>query len=159
MSNTQPRPTQGSSNPADPSKHGPRDYAVAVYRHTLRNKERHLSTGTNYRSLALFLKSTNTHAPSGATQAPGVSREHDVFIIHDLTPAGRRITRFSGITGLQKFSKHPLPADDCGQLLFLRGLPSPEWVNTIGVRYRVDPELFRCHLPVTLGHATFDLRR
>ncbi|KIW33961.1 uncharacterized protein PV07_00772 [Cladophialophora immunda] len=157
MANLQPPSAPGSRNPPDPNRHAPRDYAAAVHRHSLRSKEHHLFTGTNYRSLALFLRNKNSRASAGAGQAPGLSREHDILIIHDLTPAGRRITRFNSLTGLQDFHNHPLPADHCGQLVFLRGLPSPEWVNAIGARYRVDPELFWQHLPLTSGHATFDL--
>lgn len=155
MSNTPLRRRPGPSNPADQTKRSPQDYAAAVHRHSLRSKEHHLFTGTNYRSLALFLKSTSPL--SSTTPAPRFSRDHDVLVIHDLSPSGHHITRFNSITGLQNLNNHPLPGDGCGQLLFLRGLPSSEWVNTIGARYRVDPELFRRYLPVTSGQETFDL--
>lgn len=155
MSNTPPRQRPGPSSSTDQTKRSPRDYAAAVHRHSLRSKEHYLFTGTNYRSLALFLKNANTL--SATTPIATYSRDHDILIIHDLTPSGHRITRFNSITGLQGFNSHPLPGDGCGQLLFLRGLPSSEWVNTIGARYRVDPELFRRHLPMTSGQETFDL--
>lgn len=33
-----------------------------------------------------------------------------------------------------------------GALLFLRGYPSPHWLNVIGAKYRVDPQFFLSHM-------------
>jgi hypothetical protein len=32
------------------------------------------------------------------------------------------------------------------QILFLKGYPSAQWLNTIGAKYQIDPEFFRQHL-------------
>jgi hypothetical protein len=43
------------------------------------------------------------------------------------------------------------------QFLFLHGLPSPQWLNAIGGRYRVDPEFYHRHLDfqATAGRADY----
>ena len=46
---------------------------------------------------------------------------------------------------------------EAGELLFLAGWPSPEWLNAVGVRYRGDPEYFRRHLDKTFSQRIFDL--
>jgi hypothetical protein len=42
------------------------------------------------------------------------------------------------------FEQHPVPtrSQSPGQILFLRGFPSPEWLGLIGCKYRIDPEFF-----------------
>lgn len=31
-------------------------------------------------------------------------------------------------------------------VLFMRGFPSPEWLNSVGAKFRIDPEFFQKHL-------------
>ncbi|KAL4744599.1 hypothetical protein BDW72DRAFT_208891 [Aspergillus terricola var. indicus] len=39
-----------------------------------------------------------------------------------------------------------VPADGCGQIVFIRGFISPPWVSAIGSKYNIDPEFFRRHM-------------
>ena len=41
--------------------------------------------------------------------------------------------------------------EDANFLLFLRGHPTPEWLCTVGARFRVDPEYFRRHMDLNLS--------
>ena len=54
-----------------------------------------------------------------------------------------------------QFEVYPqlLEEDAKPQLLFLRGYPSPEWLNTIGAKYEVDPEFFARHLDFLEPHS------
>ncbi|KAL1843254.1 hypothetical protein VTJ49DRAFT_2585 [Mycothermus thermophilus] len=39
-----------------------------------------------------------------------------------------------------------LPGPDNFVILLLQGYPSPEWLNTLGARFRIDPEFYLRHL-------------
>lgn len=39
-----------------------------------------------------------------------------------------------------------------GQIVFLRGFPSPEWLNQVGASLGVDPELFANHMELDSSH-------
>lgn len=138
-----------------------RDYAAAVHKHSQRSKDSHLYPGANYRQLSFFLngRQGKLGRPSGA-QDDGVPREFVFATLHDLSYERKdpsRLTTFDSITGLEALSEHPLPRDNAGQLLFLRGYPSRDWINLLGSKYRIDPELFRRHLTISVQHDLFDL--
>jgi hypothetical protein len=104
-----------------------------------------------YRSIARFLNTPSPLSlrPPTKTDVVFKRRDHNFAILHDLAydrKDTRYFTAFSGPDALQKFEEHTAPHDNCGQLLFLRGYPSNEWINTIGARYRIDPEIFRRQL-------------
>lgn len=51
------------------------------------------------------------------------------------------------IADARKFSKNPpLLAANVAHLVWLSGLPAPEWFNVISAQYCVDPELFSRYL-------------
>ena len=54
----------------------------------------------------------------------------------------------------QDFAQHPIPprSQSPGQVFFLRGFPSPEWLGLIGCTYRVDPEFFNRFLDLRSAH-------
>ncbi len=45
-------------------------------------------------------------------------------------------------------------SDSANFLMFLRGHPTPEWLNTIGAQFKVDPEYFRHHMDFNLSPGT-----
>jgi hypothetical protein len=151
-----------SSNPSGSErreKRVPKDYATAIATHSTCSAHESLYPGTHYRATARFLNhgiSTNPLRRSHSF----AKRAHDFAILHDLAYSrqdSRRITAFDSLEGPQRFATHPSPHDNSGQLLFLRGFPSPEWINSLGARYRIDPEIFRRHLEHGPGYDAFDL--
>ncbi|KAF2673380.1 hypothetical protein BT63DRAFT_154624 [Microthyrium microscopicum] len=141
---------KGSSSTQErQEKHQPKNYASAVTRFSNRSKDRSLHPGLHYRYLSLFLNSR----PGRSLAQPRTP--HAFAVIHDLSYAPldiRRVTKFDSITGLEAFANHPLPQNECGQLLFLCGYPSAHWANLVGSKYRVEPEIFRRQL--TFGTIT-----
>jgi len=55
------------------------------------------------------------------------------------------------------FADSPTLAPNSCQLLFMSGFPSSTWLNTVGSRFLVDPELFRRHLDFLRLKDFFDL--
>lgn len=45
-------------------------------------------------------------------------------------------------------ANHALPVvgDDCGQIVFMRGFASQQWIKFVGAQHKIDPEYFRRHL-------------
>jgi hypothetical protein len=132
-------------------KRSPKDYASAIRRHSTRSEYDSLYPGVQYRSIARFLNvpAPVRSRPSASNKHSYKQREYSFAILHDLAYGRddpRYFTSFSGSSGPQRFATHPAPHDKCGQLLFLRGYPSQDWINSIGARYRVDPEIFRRQL-------------
>jgi hypothetical protein len=152
-----------SPTPTSPErkKRTTKDYATAVSDHSTLTKEVSLHPGLTYRPLALFLTGgktpyttprSNPHRRKDRSHAFAVL--HDLFCEHD---DPNRVTTFDSLTGLAEFAEHPLPQSDSGQLLFLLGYPSNKWLNLIGVRYGIDPEIFRRHLNVPHNQNFYDL--
>ena len=48
--------------------------------------------------------------------------------------------------GLDALKEMPRSGKNAGQILLLRGCPSPDWVTAIGGKYHVDPEYIHRHL-------------
>lgn len=132
-------------------KRSPKDYASAIRRYSTRSEYESLYPGVQYRSIARFLNVPAHVRPENGIHKKHIykQRKHSFAILHDLAYGRddpRYFTTFSDSSGPQLFSTHPAPHDHCGQLLFLRGYPSQDWINSIGARYRVDPEIFRRQL-------------
>lgn len=141
--------------------HHPRQYVTAICNHSNRSQESHLYPGTNYRSLALFLGSWRERGLLALRNKTAAPPKFDFVTIHDLGQ-GRddvnHIRTFDSIDGISAFLSHPLPTNQSGQLVFLRGYPSKEWISAVGARYRINPELFRRQLSFKSSPAAmFDL--
>jgi hypothetical protein len=103
---------------------------------------------------------------SGGVFTPPTLRQtthvEDPFVFATLHEFGdqahHKVTSFtSGKDGLAKYAQYDTASNECGRLLFLRGFPSPDWLNLIGSRHRVDPEFFRRHLNFIQPPDSFDL--
>jgi hypothetical protein len=139
----------------------PADYAQTVRDYSRQTVETTLFPGSNYLPLANFLSrpySSGVLTPPASRQT---TRFDDPFVFATLHEFGdhdhHKVTNFtSGNDGLTKYAQYDT-ANECGRLLFLRGFPSPDWLNLIGSRHRVDPEFFRRHLNFIQPPDSFDL--
>ena len=151
MSDGQPSGPLTTNSDDNRTRSNWRQYADAVQRHANRSEQTSLYSGNKYESIAQYLQS-DTVRQNGETAYNTYTpkkRLHPFAILHDLAYSredSRYLTTFSGSEGPQSFTDHGSPQPLCGQLLFLRGWPSPAWINAIGIRYRINPEIFRRHL-------------
>ena len=151
-----------TTNSCDESRKSRKKYADAVRRHANRSRQKSLYPGDQYEFLAQYLQKDTVEQsgdPARDIYTAG-KRPHSSAVLHDLAfprKDSRYLTRFSGSDGPQLFMNHRSPQSFCGQLLFLRGWPSPAWINAIGTRYNVNPEIFRRHIHFgqNSGHAHF----
>ncbi|CAG9952072.1 unnamed protein product [Clonostachys rosea f. rosea IK726] len=127
-------------------KRKPGDYAKAVGVHASRSKEKHIFCGANFLRLSLLLKQKSAGRNDrfdGETQYPFV-------LLHDLAQEPKdtkRIVPFGRPQDLWDFEREvPEGRSSSGLILFVRGYPSADWVNTIGSKYKIDPEIFRVYL-------------
>jgi hypothetical protein len=116
----------------------PKEYADSIKAFASEKKLSSLHPGDNFRPLAEFLQCDDR-----------LNRDvHDYVIVHDLSydiNDARRTTHFSA-SQVRDFANYRMPTGSSGQVIFLRGYPSPAWLNLIGAKYQVDPEIFRRYL-------------
>lgn len=109
--------------------------------------DRSLLSGFNFRNLAAFLwQPYEFHASNLDYQQAALSHRSasDFISLCGLSPGSS--FRFDTVEKFLHVGNEVLPPEGQGRLLFLRGYPSPEWLNCIGAKYRADPEFFQRHL-------------
>lgn len=158
-----------------------KQYALAIQRYSERNKEAFVYPGSNYRQLAQFL---NPFPPQPAFKASHKFKAFSYVILHTFgSGTEKNIEHFDALEGTEAFSRICVPKSDTSQLLtlkrdqtnigerrtnkpehgrleallFLRGYPSPEWLNLLGASYRLDPEYLRRHLLFSQYKDCFDI--
>ncbi|MCJ1430724.1 hypothetical protein MMC27_000074 [Xylographa pallens] len=96
-------------------------------------------TGANYRGLSWYLKQSTISDAAVFT----------FMIIRTFSNDSGRPSpdaEFKGREDLPIFRSLPAPDAEHLQLVFLRGLLTPEWLREVGTHFSVDPEFFRRHL-------------
>lgn len=94
--------------------------------------------GQNFYRLANFLSSEAEYT------------QDDFLTLHRLysnskdPPSTDHITHIESIAEFEALEKDDMQKHN--QILFLKGYPSAQWLNTIGAKYQIDPEFFRQHL-------------
>jgi hypothetical protein len=79
-------------------------------------------------------------------------------VAQSLSPhASTSLRFFSDTTAHTPTCQLPFPTTGSGQLCFIRGLPTAEWLKLIGAHYRIDPEFFRRHLDFLQVKKHYDL--
>jgi hypothetical protein len=124
------------------------NYAQRVKAYASIGKSSSLFPGDNFTQLSDFLNRPGPwpHDPYTTAYTP---RDKFVYATtHDLScniEDHQRVTNFT-VNELRHFADHKAPKPGSGQLIFLRGFPSASWLNVIGSKYHIDPELFRRQL-------------
>ncbi|KAK3290455.1 uncharacterized protein B0H64DRAFT_350409 [Chaetomium fimeti] len=154
-----------------------KDYADRVRNHAATTVSQCLHPGDSFRNLADFLLQPyiqrapqlpllQTRSPSAPVPTPTPTPNLNSTSLGATEP---RVSRFAALYQASKQGVFKLPFDtvrefeDLGDsalpgagsfaLLLLQGYPSPEWLNTLGARFGIDPEFFQRHLVFTSGSA------
>jgi hypothetical protein len=121
-------------------------YANLVSAHAQQSTTESLQPGQNYENLSQYLQ--KPYQPRSYQEASGQTRsagDAGFAILYDLgVDAPLHPTRFHHVKAFDEIQH--LGTTENGHLLFLRGNPTPEWLNTIGYKCNVDPEFFLRHL-------------
>jgi hypothetical protein len=142
-----------------------REYAEIVKNYADAGKRHSLNHGEAYRNLANFLWRPYSQKESQSTailsQSPGRAQTFSASDSLPSQPQGNarfaslyRVSRTSvakiPFTTVDEFcafnDSEILPDPDSFTLLVLQGYPSPEWLNTLGAKYSIDPEFYLRHL-------------
>jgi hypothetical protein len=109
-----------------------------------------LYTGDNYEALADYLQKPYSQYPDPPGPRTDGREEPMQFVtLHDLNIPERtndRIKIFSDIRLFEETMREKAHSNSPRLLLFMRGYPTPEWLNTIGWLCNVDPEFYLRHL-------------
>lgn len=98
-----------------------------------------LYPGQNYENLSQYLLRPYQNRPSEPRRGGFFASLHNLG-----TPGPHRATSFQRVADFEELQH--LGESQNGHLLFLRGNPTPEWLNTIGYKCNVDPEFYLRHL-------------
>lgn len=133
-------------------KDTPREYAEEVNNCAEISASQSLFSGYNFRNLASFLwQPFEYHASilrwEPPTKASGLCNEAtSTFLsVCYLRPNGASTTEYDTPDKVDQDTAL-LPNDGGVNMVFMRGYPSPEWLNSIGAKFRIDPEFFQRHL-------------
>jgi hypothetical protein len=123
----------------------PREYVQSIIAHSERSASASSFPGRNYVDLANWLLPLLSRSSDNSrTRAPHESKQW-IAVAHSLEGHSAKTVCF-GEDDVSKLGTLQRPEADKGQLLFLRGFLSPEWLAEVGSRYTVDPEFFNRHL-------------
>ncbi|KAF2170767.1 hypothetical protein M409DRAFT_63836 [Zasmidium cellare ATCC 36951] len=161
---------------SEPSQHQhvatAQTFAHTVLKHAQKTHRDSLYPGQNYQRLAEFLSRPYESLAAGNRSFAATGNEN-VFVTGPQDDEdGAFLTTYyyspSGVPTVGRFAahrdgweafeqRHEVVGSGCAQLLFMRGLAPPEWLNTIGSTYRVDPEYIRQHLRFLQPYEQFDI--
>lgn len=130
------------------------NYAHLVAAHARQATSDSLYPGLNYENLSQYLLqpySQHYHPQSSAslsTESASAAQATCFAMLYDLAAAeNERATPFISPEAFENSATiQALGTSETGHLLFLRGNPTPEWLNTIGYMCNIDPEFFLRHL-------------
>ena len=126
-------------------KLSPEEYAAAVAAHARRSVRSTLYPGSNYVNLACYLE--QPVRPADATSPSYLPKQGHFASLVSIGEAGLEpVVRFRDVDDFVRSRNLATVGESKSALLFLHGFPSPEWLNTIGAMYIVDPEFFQRHL-------------
>jgi len=127
-----------------------RIYSSQVREHSTTSASNSLYQGQDFTSLAQFLGIPFQQRRTQSTftnpiVSPHISG-HDFALAYNLQP-GTSPTAIHLSLPLQELpTREDSASSESGILIFLKGFPSPEWLNEIGSHYQVDPEFYYRHL-------------
>jgi hypothetical protein len=123
------------------------EYANAVKTHARQTASDSLYPGQNYENLSQYLlqpyleRGYRDQLPARASK----SQDECFATLYDLgAKQAEPIQSFQHVEDFDQVAH--LGDSESSHLLFLRGNPTPEWLNTIGYKCNVDPEFFLRHL-------------
>lgn len=137
-------------------------FATAIANHAALQASDSICPGDNYINLARWLKEpfeaeNRTAKPELTT---GDSTEKTSFLsLYSLHPKG--FDRAIAFASPKEFSQREFQPTDSNSkaafLVFARGYPSPDWLNSIGSKLHLDPEYFQRHLDfkATVGRPNY----
>ncbi|KAH7323572.1 hypothetical protein BKA65DRAFT_481382 [Rhexocercosporidium sp. MPI-PUGE-AT-0058] len=118
----------------------PDQYAKSIKAHSSRSITSSSFPGNNYIDLATWLLQDSESFQSLSNQP------HLLALLYELGVQGSENSSTFAQSDVQALASVPRPSKDRGQILFIRGYMSPEWITTIGSKYGIDPEFILRHL-------------
>ncbi|KAL8833098.1 MAG: hypothetical protein Q9170_004507 [Blastenia crenularia] len=123
----------------------PRGFADAVAAHARQGIGTSLYPGLNFAKLSSFLQQPFSNHPTGSSRITHDHEPYEFACRWKFSTAGDRT-----VEKLQRPEQIAIESSKSGEkahsILFLRGLPSSQWLSAIGGKHRVDPEFFQRHL-------------
>ena len=153
----------GNVNNYKPDTFRPRTVETASGQYTTRIKHHaelssccSLHSGENYRSLARLL--TNADSISNTQRQPSRRSSFDHVCVYFLKQGSSAILfKYDAYCDHGVFRQELASDGQVPRLIFIRGRPSPDWIETLGSACTIDPGFFRDHMNFLERKNYFDL--
>jgi hypothetical protein len=128
-------------------------YAHDVFSFSRKTPEDSFYSGLHYARLGRFLISPY-RSNGDSTSAIVSSTNANFATLYDLDYQNCGNDRIRQFINPDEFAAHMEPSKQsrngsAGRILFIRGFPSPQWLNQIGATFDVDPEFFYRHIEIS----------
>lgn len=135
------------------TKHTRRQYAEAINAYSKLSASNSLYAGLHFENLAGYLlQPYEAQAPTDLRPQPTSNDKSELpafkFVtLYDLDPEAKKaIQHLHSIDDFEREAGSLAASTIHGQLLFIRGHPSAEWLTAIGAKYNVEPDFWQRHL-------------
>jgi hypothetical protein len=121
-------------------------YSSRINIHASQSTKDSLFPGQNYQGIAEYLQQTQQNNPKVNHYQP-VARNEKFATLYDFNNfSSNRIRELKSIKEFESLIEKYSQDERCSLLLFLKGYPSPHWLNSIGSKCSIDPEFFQRHV-------------
>lgn len=130
----------------------PENYASAIISLSRRCANTSVFPGNNYVDLAEWMLQDRNILTGNASTAPKTplvytpDAKHDLVIVYCSADKKWHVEGYDSEQCQSLHGDMLIPADDVGQIIFIRGFISPQWVSSLGSKYSIDPDFFRRHM-------------
>jgi hypothetical protein len=124
-------------------------YSLRIHNHASLSTKGSLFPGQNYRTLARYLRQPFQQSHSAALYQPNTRDEHSgsFATLYNLNADDSdRVVSLPNPEFFESLMEEILNDSSSSLLLFLRGHPSSEWLNSVGSMCNVHPEFFQRHV-------------
>ncbi len=123
----------------------PENYARAIISLSRRYANTSVFPGNNYVDLAEWMLQDRNILTGNASTAPKTplvytpDAKHDLVIVYCSADKKWHVEGYDSEQCQSLHGDMLIPADDVGQIIFIRGFISPQWVSSLGSKYSIDP--------------------
>ena len=121
----------------------PEEYTERNVANSKSSSINHFHIGQSYTALANFFRPPRTVFNHTIIPREPPPSPEPFVVLHDLR--SKSVLQFDTDEGIDSFQSFAVDKNH-NPVLFMRGYPSPTWLEVIGAKYMVDPELFQRHL-------------
>jgi hypothetical protein len=121
-------------------------YSSRISVHASQSTKDSIFPGQNYQGIAEYLRQPDQNDSKLNYYQPAAHNGKFATLYDFNSFSSSRTRELSSIEEFESLIEKHLQEERCSVLLFLRGYPSPDWLNSVGSKCSIDPEFFQRHV-------------